>query len=43
MMLDTLSESTKVVNELVEGIQKLAVDQERHLKDVEHLKDNAFK
>lgn len=41
MMLKTLSESTKVVNELVKGIQSLATEQESSLKDVENLKANA--
>ncbi|MFS0673167.1 methyl-accepting chemotaxis protein [Ornithinibacillus sp. 179-J 7C1 HS] len=41
-MLDTLNNSKKVVNQLVEGIQKLANDQELSLKDVDHLKENAL-
>ncbi|MGJ9458203.1 methyl-accepting chemotaxis protein [Oceanobacillus sp. CF4.6] len=41
-MLDTLNESKKVVNQLVQGIQRLADDQELSLKDVDHLKQNAI-
>ncbi|WP_163969497.1 methyl-accepting chemotaxis protein [Oceanobacillus halotolerans] len=41
-MLDTLYNSKEVVNQLVEGIQKLAQEQEMSLKDVEHLKQNAL-
>lgn len=40
-MLSTLSESTKVVNELVRGIQSLAEEQKVSLRDVENLKQNA--
>lgn len=40
-MLDTLSKSKDVVNQLVEGIQNLADDQEVSLADVEHLNQNA--
>jgi len=41
-MLDTLNNSKTVVNQLVEGIQKLAVEQEISLEDVDHLKQNAL-
>ncbi|WP_337019609.1 methyl-accepting chemotaxis protein [Oceanobacillus massiliensis] len=41
-MLGTLDESKKVVYQLVQGIQKLADDQEHSLKDVDHLKQNAL-
>ncbi len=41
-MLETLNKSKQVVHQLVEGIQKLAQDQELSLKDVDHLKDNAL-
>ncbi|WP_249869330.1 methyl-accepting chemotaxis protein [Oceanobacillus saliphilus] len=41
-MLETLNESKIVVNRLVQGIQKLANDQELSLKDVDHLKQNAI-
>ncbi|MEN2465339.1 HAMP domain-containing methyl-accepting chemotaxis protein [Ornithinibacillus sp. JPR2-1] len=41
-MLETLNNSKKVVNQLVDGIQKLAKDQELSLKDVDHLKENAL-
>ncbi|MGM8364773.1 methyl-accepting chemotaxis protein [Virgibacillus sp. W0181] len=41
-MLETLNTSKDVVNKLVEGIQKLATEQEASLKDVEHLKQNAL-
>jgi|SRR5690625_4243491 len=40
-MLDTLSNSKDVVNKLVEGIQRLANEQEVTLADVEHLNQNA--
>lgn len=40
-MLTTLSTSTKVVNQLVRGIQSLAEEQTVSLRDVEKLKDNA--
>src|SRR5699024_8994078 len=40
-MLATLSASTKVVNQLVRGIQSLAEEQTVSLRDVENLKDNA--
>lgn len=40
-MLATLSASTKVVNQLVRGIQTLAEEQTVSLRDVENLKDNA--
>ena len=40
-LLTTLTTSTKVVNQLVQGIQKLAKEQTVSLRDVEHLKDNA--
>lgn len=40
-MLDTLTNSQDVVNQLVEGIQNLADDQEVSLADVEHLNQNA--
>lgn len=40
-MLTTLSASTKVVNQLVRGIQTLAEEQTGSLRDVENLKDNA--
>ncbi|GGA64268.1 methyl-accepting chemotaxis protein [Ornithinibacillus halotolerans] len=40
-MLETLGKSKLVVNQLVEGIQKLANEQEVSLKDVNHLKENA--
>lgn len=40
-MLSTLSTSTKVVNQLVQGIQSLAEEQTVSLRDVENLKDNA--
>src|SRR5690606_25539210 len=41
-MLSTLNDSKQVVHQLVEGIQKLAKDQELSLKDVDHLKENAL-
>ncbi|WP_010099451.1 methyl-accepting chemotaxis protein [Ornithinibacillus scapharcae] len=41
-MLETLNTSKAVVHQLVEGIQKLAQDQEYSLKDVDHLKENAL-
>ncbi|RLL42899.1 methyl-accepting chemotaxis protein [Oceanobacillus piezotolerans] len=41
-MLETLNDSQEVVNQLVEGIQRLASDQEVSLKDVDHLKQNAI-
>lgn len=41
-MLDTLDYSKKVVHSLVEGINRLASEQEVSLKDVEHLKENAI-
>lgn len=41
-MIETLNESKLVVNQLVEGIHKLANDQEVSLKDVDHLKQNAL-
>jgi methyl-accepting chemotaxis protein len=41
-MLSTLNDSKQVVHKLVEGIQKLAKDQELSLKDVDHLKENAL-
>lgn len=41
-MLETLRTSKGVVNQLVEGIQTLASDQEASLNDVEHLKQNAL-
>src|SRR5699024_8146264 len=41
-MLDTLNHSKQVVNQLVEGIQTLASDQESSLEDVDHLKQNAL-
>src|SRR5699024_2648752 len=41
-MLETLSESKKVVNELVHGVQRLANEQEISLQDVEKLKENAL-
>lgn len=40
-MLKTLTESTAVVSQLIEGIQTVATDQERSLKDVMRLKENA--
>lgn len=40
-MLGILSNSTKVVNELVQGIQSLAEEQKVSLRDVENLKQNA--
>jgi methyl-accepting chemotaxis protein len=40
-MLDTLSNSKDVVNQLVKGIQHLADDQEASLADVERLNQNA--
>ncbi|WP_284140134.1 MULTISPECIES: HAMP domain-containing methyl-accepting chemotaxis protein [unclassified Virgibacillus] len=40
-MLETLKESTLVVNELVAGIQKMVEEQEASLKDVDNLKQNA--
>ncbi|WP_217586401.1 methyl-accepting chemotaxis protein [Lentibacillus saliphilus] len=40
-MLQTLNYSKKVVNELVQGIQKLAHEQEASLADVDHLRENA--
>lgn len=42
MMLDTLKNSIKVVNQLVDGIQRLANEQELSLKDVDHLKQNTL-
>lgn len=41
VMLDTLEESKNVVNQLVKGIQQLAVDQSESLKDVNKLNQNA--
>ncbi|RDW20538.1 methyl-accepting chemotaxis protein [Oceanobacillus chungangensis] len=41
-MLDTLNTSRQVVSQLVEGIQKLAEEQEHSLQDVEHLKQNTL-
>lgn len=41
MMIDTLDNSRKVVQQLVGGIDRLASEQEVSLKDVEKLKDNA--
>lgn len=41
-MLATLNNSKQVVNELVNGIQTLANDQEKSLEDVDHLKQNAL-
>lgn len=40
-MIETLNQSKIVVNNLVQGIQSLASEQEASLKDVEHLKENA--
>lgn len=40
-MLDMLSDSKDVVNQLVKGIQNLSDDQEVSLADVEHLNQNA--
>jgi len=40
-MLEVLQESKAIVNQLVQGIQKLANDQEHSLEDVNHLKQNA--
>src|SRR5690625_1143887 len=40
-MINVLQTSTYIVNELVQGIQSLADEQEASIKDVEHLKDNA--
>lgn len=40
-MLHTLEHSQKVVHGLVNGIQKLATEQEHSLEDVENLKENA--
>ncbi|WBX81870.1 methyl-accepting chemotaxis protein [Virgibacillus salarius] len=41
-MLDVLNHSKLAVNQLVDGIQKLANEQELSLKDVDHLKQNAI-
>jgi len=41
VMLDTLEESKNVVNQLVKGIQQLALDQSESLKDVNKLNQNA--
>ncbi|RDW22272.1 methyl-accepting chemotaxis protein [Oceanobacillus arenosus] len=41
-MLDTLNTSREVVNQLVEGIKKLAEEQEHSLQDVDHLKQNTL-
>lgn len=40
-MLNTLTESTEVVHQLVQGIQTLADEQRVSLRDVENLKENA--
>lgn len=40
VMLDTLEESKNVVNQLVKGIQQLALDQSESLKDVNKLNQN---
>src|SRR5690625_938811 len=40
-MINVLQTSTYIVNELVQGIQSLADEQEASIKDVEHLKENA--
>lgn len=40
-MIETLNKSKNIVNNLVQGIQSLAEEQESSLNDVEHLKDNA--
>lgn len=42
MMIDTLDNSRKVVQQLVGGIDRLASEQEVSLKDVEKLKENAI-
>ncbi|MGX4670770.1 methyl-accepting chemotaxis protein [Cerasibacillus sp. JNUCC 74] len=41
-MLEILEHSKQSVNQLVDGIQKLADEQEASLKDVDHLKENAL-
>ncbi|AUJ24057.1 methyl-accepting chemotaxis protein [Virgibacillus dokdonensis] len=41
-MMEILERSKVAVNQLVEGIQKLANEQEASLKDVDHLKQNAL-
>lgn len=40
-MMTTLDTSKTVVNNLVQGIQSLATEQEASLQDVQHLKENA--
>ncbi len=41
-MLDTLSTTQRVVTSLVEGIDRIAKEQQASLHDVENLKNNAF-
>ena len=41
-MVDILTHSKNTVNELVKGIQALAIDQEASLEDVDQLKQNAI-
>ncbi|NBJ69681.1 MULTISPECIES: methyl-accepting chemotaxis protein [Clostridia] len=41
-MMKILDRSKQAVNQLVDGIQKLADEQETSLKDVDHLKQNAM-
>lgn len=41
-MMEILEHSKQSVNQLVDGIQKLANEQEASLKDVDHLKENAL-
>ena len=41
-MLNVLSDSKRVVHQLVHGIQQLAEEQALSLQDVEHLKENAL-